>query len=1324
MFNQTTKPNMFSKLLSISFLGLVLSQIASATVITSLSTGGNWNQASTWVGGIAPGPEDTVRIIGGSNITVSTNASIKRIVYVTDTTNSTISLNSGVSMTITGQLVFGAPSRNNRNFIFNIDAGSAVIEQVQYINTGDDTRRSIIRISTGSLIVNGTFDMNVERNQLSRRRLEIIGNGSATFNGLVLNPATITAADGSTVSYLANGNLGLLFGDYHHLNISGTGIKTIGSGTVVNGKAKIGGGMELTLAANIAFRDSLIMNGAVINQNNFNIILRGNYALAGNFGAANHFNQNGTGLLQIIGDSASRYLGIFPLGANGQYAPFTVTRLAANFPGNPGQRNMEIRTFGFRHPLLTGADNAAKRFWRIRTNNITVVTKFGATFNYGDADVATPIDEASLTSAARLRSAGWQVAFSGSSVNQANNQLLVDTTNNLIDGDYTFGQAAAFPNSFPFVYSVRNGEWATAGNWSSNAAPTTTTDILVLHNIDAASGSVNNVEVASMGNLSASSTNLLINGSLTVSGRFNDAHSGGANTVLGKTTVNNGGIFNGTGSGGGTSFNFANDIENNGTWSVGVGTIRFTRQVKNVLKVSGSQPINFTNGNGRIFSQVDTLILNQGGTAISPSIIDPTFIVGDSNYNFNCTVLNKSAVNFNVVTSRPTTNFIRKFIQGQNAYAGFRSGTPFSGTTGTLDFLAQGNTVDYNLGGGSQTIPAIDHFNVVMNSDRFDRFKTLAPGNDVTFFGDMTVNSNANTFQFANISNGQKLTIKGNLELKGSARVQTSSGGKVRNKLVLEGKFINNSNASPGVNLRVSDTTFTDLVMSGTGRIAEGSGSYKLQNLTLTGTDTVKWAGTGLLEIGDTLTNNALAFHQSQGTFFVPTNARFTFKGSSPSTRFKNILFADRGDRNISVFQKINLRVDSLFHMQADGRTSLGAFYDFGGKVLEIRGIYRVSSNGGTTAMRPDSTSTLIFEGDSTASSLIFATNFRKLGLLVHNKGAKPLAIGGPVTIHKGLDMFRGNMTGTTNLRLVAGATVRRTNGSIASAFNNQSGKYNLEYWSNLTSGPEATSIPAINKLTIRAAENDTITFANSPTLDSNLVYLSGKMKANGNNYVRLGANSFVEISGPAPQTTYPVGTLTAPSFIGADVSSLTSGKLLLKPYRAFAPNIPTDANVRLNRYVEASGNATGLLYTLGFSYADADVTGGPESSLTANFWNGADWNDIGGLVETNQNGVLKGGLTSNGILSAFGTFVSVKNVLNSDIQVFPNPTKDKVVIRTTENYEVAGLKDILGKEVKLTWSVTSQGIQLDMSRLVDGIYFLHLKGENKNEILRLVKHQ
>ena len=71
-----------SLLLSVSVFGF--STFGWAANISSTGTGGNWNVASSWVGGVIPGPGDVVTIINGATITVTNN-----------TTVTSVSLNSG-----------------------------------------------------------------------------------------------------------------------------------------------------------------------------------------------------------------------------------------------------------------------------------------------------------------------------------------------------------------------------------------------------------------------------------------------------------------------------------------------------------------------------------------------------------------------------------------------------------------------------------------------------------------------------------------------------------------------------------------------------------------------------------------------------------------------------------------------------------------------------------------------------------------------------------------------------------------------------------------------------------------------------------------------------------------------------------------------------------------------------------------------------------------------------------------------------------------------------------------------------------------------------
>lgn len=279
-----------------------------------------------------------------------------------------------------------------------------------------------------------------------------------------------------------------------------------------------------------------------------------------------------------------------------------------------------------------------------------------------------------------------------------------------------------------------------------------------------------------------------------------------------------------------------------------------------------------------------------------------------------------------------------------------------------------------------------------------------------------------------------------------------------------------------------------------------------------------------------------------------------------------------------------------------------------------------------------------------------------------------------------------------------------------------------MEYWGNLTTGPEAVSVASIGKMTITAGATDTVKIGNAPTLDSNLVYVSGRLANTGTNFVRLGANSFVEVSAPVNQVVFPVATLTSPSPIALNLTSIGSGRMLLKPFRALAPNIPSDANITLNRYWEVSGNATFPNYSLGFFYADADVNSGQETSLRAQFYNGSSWQSDFGTVEPNLNLVGMNTLAGNGILTAFRVVVSNREMENSMVQILPNPTYGKIRVKSAESVRFNALRDVLGKEMEVSVIQANDGLQLDLSSVPEGLYFLQLQAGEKSEIHRIIK--
>ena len=80
------------KILSAILVGLMFISIhLTAATVTSNAVTGNWNSASTWVGGVVPSSSDSVVIVNGASITLNVYAPVYKLkIY----TGGTISLSS------------------------------------------------------------------------------------------------------------------------------------------------------------------------------------------------------------------------------------------------------------------------------------------------------------------------------------------------------------------------------------------------------------------------------------------------------------------------------------------------------------------------------------------------------------------------------------------------------------------------------------------------------------------------------------------------------------------------------------------------------------------------------------------------------------------------------------------------------------------------------------------------------------------------------------------------------------------------------------------------------------------------------------------------------------------------------------------------------------------------------------------------------------------------------------------------------------------------------------------------------------------------------
>ncbi len=102
--------------------------------------------------------------------------------------------------------------------------------------------------------------------------------------------------------------------------------------------------------------------------------------------------------------------------------------------------------------------------------------------------------------------------------------------------------------------------------------------------------------------------------------------------------------------------------------------------------------------------------------------------------------------------------------------------------------------------------------------------------------------------------------------------------------------------------------------------------------------------------------------------------------------------------------------------------------------------------------------------------------------------------------------------------------------------------------------------------------------------------------------------------------------------------------------------------------------------------------------------------------------------MVSNGICSVMSecvniTNVSVHNVSLGQVQVYPNPTQGKlrVELRNTENtIQSVKVVSVLGEELSL-WQGSEQSVQLDLSTLAKGVYFIAIQVDGQSILKRVI---
>lgn len=175
-------------------LACVISKEMIAATITSNNVAGDWNNPATWIGGNIPGSGDDVILNANARITVTADASCASLTW-TGTIGATrrLTIDPGVTLTITGNIELGAPNGNNRNRMVIVE-GTLNCQDFIMETTNGNGHDIILDIATGG-IVNMAGNLIMPGN-FARNHIDLSSGAILNIGGNVGSDASATTGGG------------------------------------------------------------------------------------------------------------------------------------------------------------------------------------------------------------------------------------------------------------------------------------------------------------------------------------------------------------------------------------------------------------------------------------------------------------------------------------------------------------------------------------------------------------------------------------------------------------------------------------------------------------------------------------------------------------------------------------------------------------------------------------------------------------------------------------------------------------------------------------------------------------------------------------------------------------------------------------------------------------------------------------------------------------------------------------------------------------------------------------------------------------------------
>ncbi len=410
---------------------------------------GNWNANTTWqvytagswvncnsgdYPGVASGA-GTVNILNNHTVTITSNVpnSIGALSINGGGSDSYIQFNPGVSLTVTGQTYLNSNSNNDEKSI-TVDAGIFSTGSISSnSDSNGDTRDAYIRISTGTVTVDGNIDLN---STSLRTYIRFTDNGTLNVGGTITGGGITSTVGGGanaptsgTVNY---NNAAQTVGTYtyNNLTLSGSGLKTT-TGVTVNGILSMEGTATASVVPNYGTGATLQYAGSALQTTGVEFPTSPSAIPNLTINNANGVNLNSS---KTVSGSLDLKQGSLSIGANTLTLSGTTTRNAPGTGTITGNASGNISIGGtgaFGTLFFTGGSNTI--------NNLTINRTASGTITLGtDLSVA-----GTLTSTAGTINTAYNININntdacGAGVVNATAGTITysGTTQNIISGSY------------------------------------------------------------------------------------------------------------------------------------------------------------------------------------------------------------------------------------------------------------------------------------------------------------------------------------------------------------------------------------------------------------------------------------------------------------------------------------------------------------------------------------------------------------------------------------------------------------------------------------------------------------------------------------------------------------------------------------------------------------------------------------------------------------------------------------------------------------------------------------------------------------------------